>query len=109
MVTVSNYLERENEKGEKFFVLVLLGEPEIIKSKTGNFYATARSANIPASFEEAICKSMIGKKLPGRIIKEECQEYDYKLESGEIIKRNHTYRYSDEKTVEEVLFEEEAE
>lgn len=96
MVTVINYVVRQNKEGESFCSLVIQGGLEMIVSKqTGKFYATARKTSIPSTLDEATCKNLIGSKIPGTIIKVECEEYEFQTENnGEVITLNHTYEYS---------------
>ncbi|WDF63174.1 hypothetical protein [Flavobacterium sp. KACC 22763] len=98
MVTIINFKERQTEEGKIFFVLEAQGGIEMIQSKvTGNFYATAKKAFIPATFDEATCKALIGTQMQGQIIKEECDPYEYvNKESGEVIMMSHRYVYKQE-------------
>lgn len=95
MVTIINFKERETEDGKTFFVLEAQGGIEMIQSKaTGNFYATAKKAFIPATFDESTCKALVGTQMQGEIIKEECEPYEYvNKESGEVIMLSHRYVY----------------
>lgn len=95
MVTIINYKERQTEDGKTFFVLEAQGGIEMIQSKvTGNFYATAKKAFIPATFDEVTCKALVGTQMQGEIIKEECDPYEYvNKESGEVILLSHRYVY----------------
>lgn len=87
MVRIINYKERNKEDGTSFFVLELQGGIEMVQSKeTGNFYATAKKAFIPSTFDEQTCVALIGTDMPGSISKEECEPYDYVVkETGEEI------------------------
>ncbi len=109
MVTIINYKERQTEDGKTFFVLEAQGGIEMIQSKvTGNFYATAKKAFIPATFDEVTCKALIGTQMQGEIIKEECEPYEYvNKESGEVIMLSHRYVYTSEdmKKPQESLYE----
>ncbi|SHL83067.1 hypothetical protein [Flavobacterium chilense] len=98
MVTIINFKERQTEEGKVFFVLEAQGGIEMIQSKvTGNFYATAKKAFIPATFDEVTCKALIGTQMQGQIIKEECDPYEYiNKESGEVIMMSHRYVYTQE-------------
>jgi len=98
MVTIINFKERQTEEGKVFFVLEAQGGIEMIQSKvTGNFYATAKKAFIPATFDEVTCKALIGTQMQGQIIKEECDPYEYiNKESGEVIMMHHRYVYAQE-------------
>lgn len=109
MVTIINYKERQTEDGKTFFVLEAQGGIEMIQSKvTGNFYATAKKAFIPATFDEVTCKALVGTQMQGEIIKEECEPYEYiNKESGEVIMLSHRYVYTSEdmKKPQEPLYE----
>jgi hypothetical protein len=95
MVVISDYRHCKNSDDEEFISLILESDIEIVQSKTtGNFYATARRCSIFSTFSEERAKSLIGKQLPGQIIKEECEPYRYTVpETGENIELSHTYRY----------------
>ncbi len=99
MVTIKNYEVRKNiEDGTTFVVLIIQGELELVQSKdTGRFYATVRTTNIPSTFDEQTAALMVGKEIPGTIIKESCDPYDVQIrETGEVITRTHRYVYDDE-------------
>jgi hypothetical protein len=107
MVSIANYKVRQKENGEQFVVLILQGDIELVQAKSGKFYATAKQTSIPSTFSEEICKTLIGKKLPGRIVKEDSDPYEYTLPSGAVVELSHTYTYDpDSTTVEEDVFEE---
>lgn len=95
MITIVDYKERLNKDGEPFLALVLEGDMEMVQSESGRYYATARRTSIPSSFNEETCKRLIGKQMPGAIVKVECDAYEYTLpETGEIIHLTHRYEYS---------------
>ncbi|WP_282136023.1 hypothetical protein [Seonamhaeicola maritimus] len=95
MVRIVNYKERLSEDGDAFLVLELQGGIEFVKSQSSNnFYATARKATVTSTFDEATCKALIGAELPGNIIKQECEPYEYVIEdTGEVIELSHRYQY----------------
>ncbi|TYA53052.1 hypothetical protein [Formosa maritima] len=95
MVRIINYKERLKEDGTSFFVLELQGGIEMVQSKeTGNFYATAKKAFISSTFDEQVCTSLIGTEMPGSIIKEDCEPFDYIVkETGEEITLSHRWMY----------------
>lgn len=108
MVEVINFRALENEEGEPFYALELMGDPEVVYSQeTNKPYLTARKATIATTFDESFCKKMIGKNLPGAIEKKGCEPYDYNLENGEVIQLSHTWVYnpSPEAINEEVITE----
>jgi len=67
-----------------------------VQSKTtGNFSATAMKANITSTFSEEVAATMLGKQLPGQIIKQECEPYDHTIpDTGETITLSHRYEFT---------------
>ncbi|WP_375605655.1 hypothetical protein [Flavobacterium davisii] len=98
MVTIINYKERITEDAKSFFVLEVQGGIEMVQSKTtGKFYATARKAYLPSTFDEMTCKALIGTQMAGTIIKESCDAYEYiDQASGEVVVLTHRYEYAQE-------------
>ena len=94
MVTVKNYHLREGERGE-FISLELEGDIEMVQStNTGRFYATTRRCFISSTFDEATAQKMVGKQIPGSIVRMQCDTYDYTIpETGETIQLGFTYAY----------------
>ncbi|WP_420572939.1 hypothetical protein [Kordia sp.] len=98
MVRIINYKERLKEDGTSFYVLELQGGIDMVMSQTtGNFYATAKRAFIPSTFDEQTCSALIGTEMKGCIIKEECEPFAYTVkETGEEIILSHRWVYSQE-------------
>lgn len=96
MVTISDYKVRQNIDGKSFCTLILTGGIELVKSNsTGQFYATVRKASITSTFTEDVCKTLIGKPLPGIIEKQECDAYEHVVaETGETVTLNHRYVFN---------------
>jgi hypothetical protein len=108
MVTVTNYLQKKNAEGKKFFALELTGEVEIAFSQSGRSFATAKKCNIPSTFDEEECKIMIGKQLPGTIRKVDAEPYEFKPKKGDPITLNYRYEYSaEENSMEAAVFQQE--
>jgi hypothetical protein len=112
MVTIVYVAERESSKdGKKFFSLVLQRGMELVLSEeSGRYYATAKRASITSTFDEANAKSLIGKKLPGKITKIQCDPYDFILkETGEVLKLTHRWVFdpNESSSLEEVVYEKE--
>ena len=108
MVTIVDHALRKNKEGEEFHALILQGGIEMVKSQeTGRYYATAKSASIPSTFDEQICKSMVGQQMPGTIKKVVCEPYEITLkETGEIIELSHRWEYQSEaENAEEAIHE----
>jgi hypothetical protein len=110
MVTIVDYRLNKNSDGEEFVSLILEGNLTMIRSKeTGSWYATSKRASITSTFDEVKANKLIGRELPGSIIREECPPYLYTIpESGEEIELSHTNKYvPDPKVEEKVAVEEE--
>lgn len=108
MVTIVDTQQRtRTDTGEKFNVLILQGDIELVKSEgTGNYYATARKTSISATFDEATCRQMVGRTLPGTVVKQACEPYDYTIQqTGEVIRLSHRYGYSPTGSNEDAVFE----
>ncbi|MBD3615356.1 MAG: hypothetical protein HUJ22_02200 [Gracilimonas sp.] len=107
MVKIKSYVNRKNSEGESFNALVLEGDLETVTSETGNVYFTARTTTVPSNFDAEKCESLIGRELPGKIVRIPCEPYDYTIpESGEVVILSHTYEYdpSSTETMEEAVF-----
>lgn len=112
MVKIVDFKTHQTEDGEEFCALVVQGGVEAVKSKeTNRTYLTARTARVSCTFNEVMCKSLIGTELPGSIKKVEVEPYEYTVEgTGEFISLTHRYEYMDEEEsviTENVIEEEE--
>jgi hypothetical protein len=107
MVRIIDYLKRTNAEGEDFFVLVLQGGLEIVKSQeTGKNYATSKTANMSSTFDENTCKSLIGTELKGSIKRVDCQPYEVVRETGEVVTLSHRWEYMTEaESLKEIVFD----
>jgi len=110
MVKVVDYLVRENGNGDSFFVLVVQGGVEAVKSVvTGKLYFTAKTATVSTTFEEETCKELIGKEFAGSIQKEPCEPFEYDVpETGEMVTVTTRNVYVDQsiETIEENIIDE---
>ena len=71
MVIVTGFATWQNQDGD---ALWFLSSQEIwTYLTTGRFYAS----NFSSTFSEEMAATLIGKQLPGKIIKEECDPYDF--------------------------------
>jgi len=97
MVTVSKIHLRDGEKG-KYVSLELSGDMELVQSSnTGRFYATARRCFMFSTFDEQTARMMVGKQIPGSIVRVPCDPYDYTIpETAEVIKLGYRYDYTPE-------------
>ena len=108
MVTITGYEKRDGDKGE-FYLLQLQGDMEInFSKKTGLPYATMKKCMIPSTFNEATCRSLIGKQISGSIGKTKTDPYEYTVpETGETITLDFQYTYCPEEVpqMEKAVFE----
>ena len=95
IVTISGYRLAQNQEGESFVVLELMGDVELVQSSvTGRFYATAKKASITSTFSPEIADRLIGKELPGKVQRVACEPYSYVVpETGEEIVLEHRWDY----------------
>lgn len=104
MVTVTGVEPHKNSLGEEFFVLLLMGGLEMIKSNnSGRYYATARKASVPSTFPPEVARGFIGSQIPGSVKKVETEPYEYAVEGGELITLSHRYEYAPDETHENVF------
>ncbi len=98
MVKIVDFKTYERKDGSEFCALVVQGGIEAVKSKeTERTYFTARTVNVPCTFNQATCEALIGKDFPGSIRKVEVESYDYTIpDTGEIITLSHRYEYVSE-------------
>jgi hypothetical protein len=96
MVTVTGCAVRKTADGKREFVVIeVQGGLEICQSQaTGKFYATTKKCSIPTTFDEEMAKKLIGSQIPGDVVKEDCEPYEYlNKTSGEKVILNYTYAY----------------
>jgi len=98
MVKIVDFKNYQTEEGKSFCTLIVQGGLEAVKSQTTNkTYLTARTARMSCTFNETVCKSLIGTDFPGTVQKVEVDPYEYTIEStGEIVELSHRYEYMDE-------------
>jgi len=94
-VTISGYRLAQNQEGESFVVLEIMGDVELVQSSvTGRFYATSKKASITSTFSPEIAEQLVGKELPGKIQQISCEPYAYMVpETGEEITLEHRWDY----------------
>lgn len=97
MVKIIGYKSIQTKNENKFFVLILQGGIELVKSQTtSKNYFTARTVNISTTFDEETCKGLVGNELEGKIIKISCEPYEYTIkETGELIILSYRYEFVD--------------
>lgn len=96
MVTVTNFKVVETDEGDTYVRLLLEGDLEMIKSdKTGNFYAHTKRCSISSTFNAIVAEKMIGRQLPGSIVKKEVEPYEFEID-GETLTLTHRWVYTNE-------------
>lgn len=95
MVRIIDFKSRQNREGEPFLALIVQGGLTLVKSKeSGMYYATAKKASIPTTFDEETCKSLIGEELEGSIEKVESEPYQViNEETGEVLEFDYRWVY----------------
>ncbi len=106
MVLIEKLRELEGPSG-KFVVLDLVSaEPTVkVSQATGKPYLTMLKASITCTFPKEVAKTLVGKQIPGRIVKTEVPEYSYTNPStGEVMILKHSNTFVPEPTLEEAVF-----
>ncbi|RBL93335.1 hypothetical protein [Chitinophaga flava] len=95
MVTVKSYFFNQSADGNPYICLELIGELEmLISEKSGKFYADVKKCKIPTRIDEATAKLIVGREIPGSIVKKECAAWEYTIPAtGEVITMHHRYEY----------------
>ena len=95
MVTVNAYKIRQRKDGSSFVSLELNGDLEILQSSnTGKFYASIAKTFMPSTFTEEVATKMVGKQIEGKIIRVECESYEFtNPNTGEVMTLNHRFGY----------------
>jgi len=104
MVTIVDFVKRQNKEGKEFNALVLQGGIELVRSKeSGNYYATSKKASITSTLDDATCQNLIGSQIPGSVQRIETDPYEFvNKETGEVLTLTHRWVYLKEgETIEE--------
>ena len=92
--------------------MILQGDVEFVTSQSSGMpYAMVPKCSMPATFDEATCKAMVGKQIPGSIIKQECEPYEYMVpRTKEVVMLDYNYVYTplENSTAEAAVFNEAA-
>lgn len=98
MVKIIDFKVSRNADGKEFVSLKLQGDVEAIQSQqTGKFYFSAKTCYIASTFDPSTASSLIGKEIPGNVIRVASDPYEYTLkETGEIITLMHRYEFKPE-------------
>jgi hypothetical protein len=100
MVKITKYTVKKNKDGGKFIVLTITGGVSVQRSETtGNPFVSTLKTNILANVDEQTAKAMIGQELPGSIVKQACEPYQYTTPDGETKLLEYSYQYLEEEEV----------
>lgn len=98
-VTVLSVGERTASNGADFRVVIVEGLPTTYTRSDGSSFIAKAKAGIPSNLSKKILDDMIGKKLPGKIIRKECEPYTYIDSAGEERALNFRYEYVPEEEI----------
>lgn len=111
MVKIVDFKTISKDDGSEFCALVVQGGIEAIRSQeTNRMYFTARTVNVPCTFNESTCEALIGTDFPGSIQKVKVKPYEFVIpDTGEVITLRHRHEYvsDEEKFVGENVIEKE--
>jgi hypothetical protein len=110
MVTIVDFVKRQNKEGKEFNALILQSGIELVKShETGRWYATAKKASITSTFDDATCQNLIGQQIPGSVQRVESEPYEFTVkDTGEVVTLTHRWIYLREgETIEEKVIAQE--
>ena len=93
MVKVTGYQKRQSQTGEHYYALELQSDDLGFQTskETGRTYAEAKKCWMSCTFDENVRQLMIGKEMPGNIIKEEGEPYTFTVEESITISFRYTY------------------
>jgi hypothetical protein len=80
MLIVKSFRQRITNESKEFVTLELQGGLEFVQSlNTGKFHGCIRKRSIHTTFTVNVAKMLIGLKIAGTIVRQECQPYKYKI------------------------------
>lgn len=97
MVKIIDVKPSVNSEGKEYFSFLVMGGIEpVLSQQSGRYYLTARTSLVATTFDEPIARGFIGSQLPGEVVREDCEPYDFTTSSGEVISLSHRYQYQPE-------------
>ena len=72
----------EGQDFEPFVALDVVAKAFKQSKTTGRFYLTEVKASFTTTLDEKTAKSLLGSYLPGTIVEQECDEYEYTVKTG---------------------------
>lgn len=93
VVTVLSVEERVASNGTEFRAVIVKAPPTVYTNENGNYIASPQ-AGIPSNLPKTYLDTLIGKELPGKIIREECEPYEwFNPDTWEEVTLNYKYKY----------------
>ena len=96
MVQVLGVVERTSATGNTFRVVIVGSDAQVVFSKEGNPRVDAVKSGIPSNLPIEALQALIGSKLPGGIVKEECEPYTFTGSDGEEVTLDYRWKYAAE-------------
>ena len=93
MVQVLGVVERTSSKGNTFRVVIVGNDVQVVFSEEGNPRFDAVKTGIPSNLPIEALQALIGSKLPGVIVKEECEPYTFTGSDGEDVTLDYRWQY----------------
>ena len=93
MVQVLGVVERTSATGNTFRVVIVGSDAQVVFSKDGNPRVDAVKTGIPSNLPIEALQALIGSKLPGGIVKEECEPYTFTGSDGEEVTLDYRWKY----------------
>ena len=102
MLKVTSFSKRVSKEGKEYLTLEITSDAvEMIQSQTtGRFYATVRKTSVTTTFGEEVANALIGSTMNGKIVRTECDPYEYTIQStGEVVTLTHRWSYAPDSAV----------
>ena len=93
MVQVLEVVERTSSTGNTFRVVIVGSDAQVVFSKDGNPRVDAVKSGIPSNLPIEALQALIGSKLPGKIVKQECEPYTFTGSDGEDVTLDYRWQY----------------
>ena len=93
MVQVLGVVERTSAAGNTFRVVLVGGDVQVVFSEEGNPRFDAVKTGIPSNLPIEALQALIGSKLPGKIVKQECEPYTFIGNDGTEITLDYRWQY----------------
>lgn len=96
MVQVLGVVERTSSTGNTFRVVIVGSDVQVVFSEEGNPRFDAVKTGIPSNLPIEALQALVGSKLPGKIVKQECEPYTFTGSDGEDVTLDYRWQYAAE-------------